>query len=72
MFLPIQRVHLLRKEAKSTKFWSKRAKLTAFAGHSGPAGRMLCMPGISHAFAVRQKKNSFVAKIPIVKALILG
>ena len=28
----------------STKFWAKRAKLKAFAGHIWPAGRMLCMP----------------------------
>ena len=38
---PIQRVYLLRKEAKSTKFWDKRAKLKA--------GRMLCMPGVEEA-----------------------
>ena len=43
-FLPIQRVHLSRKQAKITASWTKQAKLKASAGHIWPAGRMLCMP----------------------------
>ena len=35
---------LKRKEAKSKKICTKRAKLKALAGHICPAGRMLCMP----------------------------
>ena len=42
--IPMQMVHLSRKEPKSTKFWALRAKLKAPAGHIWPAGRMLCMP----------------------------
>ena len=46
MCLPIQRVHLTIKQPKSLTFWAKRAKLNASAGHTWPAGRMLCMPGL--------------------------
>ena len=46
MILTIQRVYLLRKQSKSTKFRVQRAKLKAFAGHIWPAGRMLCMPAL--------------------------
>ena len=46
MCLPIQRVHLSIKQPKSLTFWAKRAKLNASAGHTWPAGRMLCMPAL--------------------------
>ena len=47
MFYPIQRGHLLRKQAKSIKFWVTRAKLEASEDHIWPAGRMLCMPALN-------------------------
>ena len=49
--LPIQRLHLSRKEAKSTKFCAKRAKLQVFDGHIWPAGRMLRMPDLKYGSA---------------------
>ena len=42
MFLPIHRVHFSEKEAISTKFCAKQAKLKAFAGC------MLCTPGLRY------------------------
>ena len=35
-FLPIQRVHLSRKQAKRTKFWALQATLNNNAGHIWP------------------------------------
>ena len=46
MFLPIHKMQLSRKQAKSTKFWAYWAKFKTYAGLIWPAGRMLCMPAL--------------------------
>ena len=56
LFLPIQRVHLSRKEAKNTKMCAKRAKLKAFAGHIWPAGRMLCIHALKRRHKTQMRK----------------
>ena len=60
MFLPIQRVHILRKEAKSTKCFAKQAKLKAFADHIWPAGRMLCMPDLEQLLCTKVICEAFL------------
>ena len=63
----IQRVHLSIKEAKSTKFGAKRAKLQAFAGHIWPAGSMLCMPALNSQGFAKQSPLQYIKSIYGVK-----
>ena len=50
LFLPMQRVCFSSKPAECTQFEALRAKLKASADSYGPAGRMLCMPGVNDAY----------------------